>query len=69
MHTHRPATETTYPFGGCVAPERCDEAAHGNVATVHVCRCGARRCVNVNGSHVERGPWVMARTRGIGDMA
>lgn len=36
-------------------PEK--RAAHGNVCVVDTCRCGAERQTNVNGRHVERGPW------------
>lgn len=35
-----------------------NRAAHGNVCITEECAvCGARRDVNVNGMHVESGPW------------
>ena len=46
------------PFMGCVNNNDPNQAAHGNVVVKDVCSCGAVRFVNVNGRHVEEGPWV-----------
>lgn len=57
-HKHRPVkglTETRCFLGPVAWPE--NPAAHGNVTEWQTCRCGATRAVNVNGLHVERGPW------------
>jgi hypothetical protein len=57
-HAHRaiPSRSRTV---GYTHPVRFPEnrAAHGNVCHHDVCRCGATRRTNVNGLHVERGPW------------
>lgn len=60
-HQHRKHQERNERcFTQAVAyPE--NRAAHGNITVEHVCRCGAVRLVNVNGRHVERGPWIMER--------
>lgn len=55
-HQHKPKTSVTRGYGGAVKhPE--NRAAHGNVCVVDTCRCGAERKTNVNGRHIERGPW------------
>jgi len=60
MHKHRARKSTTYCYTGPVAPyERQNPAAHGNVMEYQVCSCGASRCVNINGSAREYGPWRM----------
>lgn len=56
-HRHRPKTTREALYAGPVAhPE--NEAAHGNIVSIATCRCGAERRTNVNGRHIERGPWV-----------
>ena len=55
-HRHRTALVETRPFSGPVS-KYVNEAAHGNVTEEHTCTCGATRKVNVNGRHIERGPW------------
>jgi len=59
MHNHRPAADPivrcyTGPITWAPKP---NPAAYGNVCVTDVCSCGAVRRSNVNGSHVERGPW------------
>ncbi len=56
-HTHRVADSSDRPYQGPVA-RRENRAAHGNICTTDVCQCGATRRANVNGRHVEQGPWV-----------
>lgn len=58
-HRHRAIATATYlrPYNGTVAPFHANPAAHGHVCVVQTCRCGATRATNVNGDHVERGPW------------
>mgnify|MGYP000909931641 CR=1 FL=1 len=55
-HAHRMHKVTVRPFSGPVS-KYVNEAAHGNVTEEHTCTCGATRKVNVNGRHIERGPW------------
>lgn len=43
-------------FSGPVSRDE-NRAAHGNISYDERCRCGAVRSVNVNGLHVETGPW------------
>lgn len=53
-------TVATRGYGGSVASSADEEnrAAHGNICDEQECRsCGARRKVNINGRHVEHGPW------------
>jgi len=60
-HTHRTKASETRAFTGPVASGgRENRAAHGGYCRHEECRCGATRRVNVNGQHVERGPWVSA---------
>lgn len=54
---HRHPT-ITRPFFGPVAA-RQNPAAHGGCCEIARCRCGATRRTNVNGRHVERGPWIL----------
>lgn len=57
-HRHRAvhALTETKPFTRAVTwPE--NRAAHGNVCLIQHCDCGAWRAMNVNGKHVEQGPW------------
>jgi len=57
-HQHRVSTSSaSKPFDHCANPERCNQAAHGGVAVLDVCRCGASRVRLLNGNHVERGEW------------
>lgn len=59
-HVHRSKRSEQRPFTGAVVSERQNRAAHGGYCRHEECRCGATRRVNVNGQHVERGPWVSA---------
>lgn len=47
-HTARGCVETSFHgFSGCVAPRRCNPAAHGGGCTVERCtKCGATRTTN-----------------------
>ena len=45
------------PWFACVRPDRCNGAAHGGVAWVYRCRCGAAKEVEVNGRHQTDGRW------------
>ncbi len=50
-------TIRTRCFAGPVSRDE-NRAAHGNVTNTDECvRCGARREQNINGHHVETGPW------------
>lgn len=53
---HRAQTTATRPFTGAVS-RAPNDAAHGGVCEHQTCACGASRHVNVDGSHVEEGPW------------
>jgi hypothetical protein len=33
--------------------------AHGNICVIDTCSCGAVRKTNINGNHIERGPWAL----------
>jgi hypothetical protein len=54
-----------------VGPDRCftgpvardeNRAAHGNICATYECvDCGARRAVNINGRHIEHGPFGPSR--------
>jgi len=64
----RHAKTTAGPDGGFTGPAYPEgprgenRAAHGGICYVETCdRCGARREVNSNGRHVERGAWVKAK--------
>lgn len=57
---HRSTTERSIRcFAGSVAePHKQVLSAHGNITvTVQCLRCGATQRRNINGRHVERGPW------------
>lgn len=58
QHTAQRSTEERC-YAGSVAGPCGDEnqAAHGGITYREVCACGADRGVNVNGRHVETGPW------------
>ena len=56
-HTHRAHTSETRGFSHCVAPDRCNPAAHGNVTATARCRCGATRESAINQVYLERGSW------------
>lgn len=61
-HRHRPVPRLTWTtcYRGSVSWPG-NPAAHGNITEHEVCACGATRAVNVNGLHVERGPWKLPR--------
>lgn len=47
----------TIGYAGPVAKQE-NPAAHGGICNHETCLvCGAARATNINGSHVERGPW------------
>ena len=56
-HSHCPITRSgPYPYQGpCADPPV--PAAHGNVCWHEICHCGARRTVNENQGHIEKGRW------------
>lgn len=60
-HRHRPngdprdVTSFTGEINGAPHP---NPKAHGNIAVVERCRCGATRVTNINGTEREYGPWV-----------
>lgn len=56
-HKHKPKYSTIRPFTGPIVGVRENRAAHGGIQVHEVCRCGSERYLNVNGRHVERGPW------------
>lgn len=74
MHEHTATKTRTQPFNGPVATlehHRCP-SADGNITEVEECACGATRRHNINGRHVESGPWVEApmqylRNKGTGE--
>lgn len=57
-HTHR-AVPKKQKIRGYTTPVKYPQnsAAHGNVCVHDYCACGASRATNVNGRHIERGPW------------
>jgi hypothetical protein len=51
-----------YGYSAPVTIQRQNPAAHGCITITEECRtCGVRRAANVNGGHVERGPWGPSR--------
>jgi len=50
---------STVERGSCGTAYGADEnrAAHGNIAEIETCDCGAVRTTNINGSHREQGRW------------
>jgi hypothetical protein len=65
-HIHRatPAHHRVCGWVSCVAPigrrgpaTHCDGTAHGCITITDVCRCGARRMVEVNGLHERSSGW------------
>ncbi len=59
-HRHTVASFIVRGFSGPIAYARENRAAHGGSTRHEACACGARRSVNVNGLHVEAGPWTGA---------
>lgn len=56
--THAVCYREESAFTRCVASgDACNPAAHGGVAWLEHCSCGATREVNTNGRHEERGEW------------
>lgn len=66
MHKrHIVSTSHDRPFTGPVS-DHPNPAAHGNIVQIDRCRCGTERRTNINGRHIERGPWVFeAPTAGV----
>ena len=58
-HLHRPKSRRREVWRECVrAPEACpDTMAHGDLLHVEVCRCGAVRLTEANGSRQVSGEW------------
>ena len=56
-HPHTADHETEGLYTGSVAFYKENRAAHGNVCVTEHCSCGYQRRRNVNGVHVEQGPW------------
>jgi hypothetical protein len=60
-HAHKAHKTKDYSFQHSVAvlgePE--NRAAHGNITRELTCTCGAIRLININGRHVEEGPWAV----------
>lgn len=57
-------TIRTRCFGGSIPGAEENRAAHGNITDTDECvTCGARREENVNGRHVETGPWGPTRAQ------
>ena len=58
-HSHKVERTAVAPYFGCEATtaHRCDVVAHGNIAIVETCACGAVRRTNNNQRRFERGPW------------
>jgi hypothetical protein len=62
-HKHSTKHTTDYRcFTHCVAGGNCNPCAHGSITYYLICSCGARRAINTNGNHVERGPWITPET-------
>ena len=59
QHRHRKVTTKDVPFFGCCRHAQCNPAAHGGIAVITVCSCGATRTSNYNGNHYELGEWVL----------
>jgi len=57
QHRHRALISEDWGYVKCIAPHRCDPAAHGAVMVVSVCRCGFVKETNRNGGRVEPGTW------------
>lgn len=59
MHKHKAkkTATVTHGFTGCVNPEQCNPAAHGNVTDAETCHCGWQRSVNINQGHIEKSRW------------
>ncbi len=55
-HEHRSVGRVSGPFFGPVSGKQ-NPKAHGGYSAVEHCSCGAKRTVNINGKHVERGSW------------
>ena len=55
-HKHRAEKTKDFGFAGPVSRDE-NRAAHGNICRVETCWCGATRCININGVHIERGYW------------
>lgn len=56
VHRPRPSEATDRGFTAPVSAS-INQAAHGGITRCDVCACGVRRLTNINGSHIERGPW------------
>ena len=57
-HRHRTVRTDFRGFVGPIAGAEPNRAAHGGITETHRCACGATRRLNVNGRHLEVGPWV-----------
>lgn len=60
-HPKSARSTATHCFAGPVS-RRENPAAHGGICETETCgRCGATRAANVNGRHIEQGPWATRR--------
>lgn len=60
-HSHTAIRDEDWGYTGPVAPAGHEnKAAHGNITRIEYCDCGARRWININGSHREVSPWHVA---------
>ena len=57
-HRHRMVWTAFFCYAGPIAGAEPNPAAHGGITETQRCACGAVRQLNVNGRHVEAGPWV-----------
>lgn len=61
-HRHRAERSTERCYSGPIVGADENRAAHGNICRTERCGCGAERRSNVNGRHVECGPWQEAES-------
>ena len=59
-HRHRIKSTDTYCYSAPIPGAKYEPRAHGGVAYVDRCACGAVRRTNSTGRYQERGPWVAA---------
>ena len=61
IHRHKIHLRVDRPFSGPVESDKANPRAHGWVTQEQVCRCGAKRFVNVNQQEAEIGYWQSER--------
>lgn len=64
-HTHKAIKSKSFErvWTDCVTPAKCAadserQAAHGGIVDHDICSCGATRKTEINGRHVNYGPWI-----------